>query len=153
MNIKILRSGQQKVENVDSQSKIEQLLQVALTDQNFESYGVMGQKRVPSTPAAPKGSRLECEDKKKFACNICQLTFTKSYSLFRHMFLHSGERPFQCTVCDKGFIQKTDLQRHETTHTGGKDFICQFPGCLKAFSTKKNLTNHLLVHSNARPCK
>lgn len=83
-------------------------------------------------------------DKSKI-CSICSKSFTKTFSLNRHMALHTGNRPFKCTQCELSFVQKSDLQRHEATHKDEYNHECKT--CLKTFKTKKNLQGHQLVHS------
>jgi tetratricopeptide (TPR) repeat protein len=82
-------------------------------------------------------------------CNVCHKSFTKNFSLMRHMLLHTGERPFSCKICNYGFIQKSDLLRHEATHKAEFNFHCMY--CTKKFKTKKNLQCHLATHKTDRP--
>lgn len=85
------------------------------------------------------------------SCPVCEKAFAKSFSLTRHMLLHTGERPHKCTICGFGFIQKSDLLRHITTHSNEMKFECQ--KCGKRFKTKKNLQCHVATHSTERPFK
>lgn len=84
-------------------------------------------------------------------CHICSKNFTKTFSLTRHMKLHTGERPHKCERCDFAFIQKSDLLRHEATHIDNFEFDCH--DCDKKFKTKKNLQCHQISHMLERPFK
>ena len=68
----------------------------------------------------------------------------------------------RCGVCDKIFDREDKMQIHQGTHAraGDGDFIrpypCNFPGCGKSFTEKRNLNAHrrtrhtevILVHLN-----
>lgn len=88
-------------------------------------------------------------------CVFCNKEFKKTYSLSRHLQLHTGAKPYECQICGYGFIQKTDLQRHLATHVDELNFTCDVPGCGKMFRTKRSVRSHqTLVHCNsgAFPC-
>jgi hypothetical protein len=54
-------------------------------------------------------------------CQICSKTFTKPYSMKRHMLIHTGERPFKCSHCDTDFVRRFDLSRHlQRRHKGSE---------------------------------
>lgn len=84
-------------------------------------------------------------------CHYCKKDFSKSFSLSRHLLLHTGDKPHKCPTCGYGFIQKSDLCRHLATHSDKFDFKCQ--DCGKLFKTKKNLHCHLSTHSDVWPYK
>jgi len=46
-------------------------------------------------------------------CHICNKSFTRSFSLNRHMLTHTGERPFVCNICGAAFNQTNHLKAHK----------------------------------------
>ena len=40
--------------------------------------------------------------------------------LFRHIRIHTGDKPFQCKICARAFSRSDHLTTHIRTHTGGK---------------------------------
>lgn len=60
---------------------------------------------------------------KKYHCNQCNKSFTRSDMLTRHRRLHSGDRPFQCNECKQEFSRSDHLSTHMRTHTGKCDEI------------------------------
>ena len=95
--------------------------------------------------------RVTANKDKSHKCSFCDKNFTRKFSLNRHLFLHTGEKPFKCSVCAKTFAQKSDKERHETIHSELLHFECVL--CIKRFKTKKNLSSHLVTHSLDRPFK
>ncbi|XP_071060578.1 zinc finger and SCAN domain-containing protein 31-like [Pseudochaenichthys georgianus] len=87
--------------------------------------------------------------KKQFGCSVCTKSFARKRSIYRHMRIHTGEKPHSCSVCEKAFSQYIDLKRHMTIHTGEKPFSCSV--CKKAFSQRGSLKEHLRVHTGEKP--
>lgn len=93
--------------------------------------------------------KAESSDEKPKSCEVCCKTFSKHFSLRRHMALHTGERPHACSQCGFAFIQKSDLKRHLATHSPEFNYECA--QCDKKFKTQKNLHGHQICHISERP--
>lgn len=52
-------------------------------------------------------------------CNICGLVFSNKYNFKKHLSKHSEcEFPFNCSQCTKGFRKKRQLSEHMCIHSG-----------------------------------
>lgn len=80
-------------------------------------YGLLGEGQRPNS--------------KIHVCQHCRATFCTSYTLRRHEYTHTGERPFWCHHCNVGFIQKYRLLKHTFAYHG--EFISCCFGCYKIF--------------------
>ena len=59
------------------------------------------------------------------------------------------DRIYKCEYCGKGFITKKNLQDHINIHTGEKPYQCKF--CGAAFTSSGTKYNHeKLVHLNKK---
>ena len=112
---------------------------------------------------------------KPFVCQICQKSFNEKGNLKAHLKFHSEIRPFKCPLCNKGYkssgnlkdhikfhhyqIKKfscqfcskkfgriSALKAHILVHTKEKKFKCEFEGCLKCFTEKRNMEKHYASH-------
>ncbi|XP_053190777.1 gastrula zinc finger protein XlCGF57.1-like [Scomber japonicus] len=59
------------------------------------------------------------------------------------------ERPFSCPECEKRFRRKKNLQEHMRIHTGEKPYGCSV--CMKYFSCSGSLRKHLRIHTGEKP--
>ena len=85
-----------------------------------------------------------------YACSICNRTFRQKSGLSAHSLIHTGEKPFKCTWCPNSYRQLTHLQIHmRFIHTGERPFKCEI--CSKGFVTKNKLNEHAKVHLDSRP--
>ncbi|KAJ1668002.1 hypothetical protein EV178_000936 [Coemansia sp. RSA 1646] len=78
---------------------------------------------------------------KPYACDQCELTFSRQHNLKSHALTHSTERPFSCNVCQTPFRRQHDLKRHMKLHTGEKPYKCT--NCERSFARLDALNRHM----------
>ncbi|KAJ2617699.1 hypothetical protein H4S08_000207 [Coemansia sp. RSA 1365] len=110
-----------------------------------------GTKRAAETAMDSGGSSSESEDsvvrggvataEKPYACDQCELTFSRQHNLKSHALTHSTERPFSCGVCQTPFRRQHDLKRHMKLHTGEKPYKCT--NCGRSFARLDALNRHM----------
>ncbi|XP_074543325.1 uncharacterized protein LOC141803261 [Halichoeres trimaculatus] len=130
--------------------------------------------RLPNLASPVDGDAEE----KRFACPVCEKSFSNRTYLLDHMRIHAGEKcscsvcgkrlytyalgrhmkthtdeplqkPFSCAVCGKSFVQHQALGQHMLIHTGEKPFSCSV--CGKSFTHNGNLKRHMTVHTGEKP--
>ncbi|KAJ2908820.1 hypothetical protein GGI21_002502, partial [Coemansia aciculifera] len=78
---------------------------------------------------------------KPFACEQCDLSFSRQHNLKSHALTHSTERPFSCPICHTPFRRQHDLKRHMKLHTGEKPHTCT--NCGRGFARLDALNRHM----------
>ena len=84
------------------------------------------------------------DNERRYACTICDRTFSRKDHLKKHMQHHTGNFSFNCEICQKGFSNSHHYKTHMMAHEGIK-YKCQF--CSKAFNMKQSLNYHLSEHT------
>ncbi|XP_037036078.1 uncharacterized protein LOC119074189 [Bradysia coprophila] len=82
-------------------------------------------------------------------CHMCEMKFMTGLSLRDHIVArHTNERPYKCQVrgCGKTFSWPSSYKSHRRVHLGDDKFECSI--CLKRFSFKGNLRNHIKTIHN-----
>jgi len=51
-----------------------------------------------------------------FQCELCDASFSRKWTLKKHLFTHTGEKPFACDICHKKFSDKSNLSTHYKKH-------------------------------------
>lgn len=84
----------------------------------------------------------------RYHCTVCPETFKHPFNLQGHTNVHNELTPFVCEYCGRAFTMAKYLRIHRNKHTHEREFICEI--CQKRFNFKSNLSNHMLMHSDAK---
>ncbi|XP_063959448.1 zinc finger protein 69-like isoform X2 [Lytechinus pictus] len=104
--------------------------------------------QISSTRTEQSNPCINSAGEQLFTCTVCQKGYNRKHNLYRHMRLHSEERPHECTYCKKRFWQSSELKRHLRIHTGQKPYLCSV--CDKRFRDTSNLKAHMAAHVRKR---
>ncbi|KAJ2503741.1 hypothetical protein GGH96_000081 [Coemansia sp. RSA 1972] len=109
-------------------------------DMGYESRG---EKRAADSDSDGSVSPVRgvATAEKPYACDQCELTFSRQHNLKSHALTHSTERPFACSVCNTPFRRQHDLKRHMKLHTGEKPYKCT--NCGRSFARLDALNRHM----------
>lgn len=135
---------------------------------------------IPNTDGnLKKKTKLKTANSTKiWECNICLFSTKHEYSYKRHLKNHDNVRPHECKHCAKRFKRNSHLTNHMKTHRNlykfecskcrfgfsdenewelhetdcrAKQYKCDI--CLiGAFWRKRDLSNHMLKHTDEKPC-
>nr|AAC52629.1 kruppel-type zinc finger protein [Mus musculus] len=86
---------------------------------------------------------------KRYLCQQCGKSFSRSFNLIKHRIIHSREKPYECSECGKQFQRSLALLEHQRIHSGDKPYECG--ECGKTFTRSSNLVKHQVIHSSEMP--
>ncbi|XP_047039620.1 zinc finger protein 354A-like [Helicoverpa zea] len=91
----------------------------------------------------------------KFPCPMCNKGYPSKEAMQDHFnYQHLGKTVHKCPICEKPIASRANVEKHLMRVHGQKkekprNHICQ--ECGKAFTDKKALTQHEVIHSGERP--
>jgi len=80
---------------------------------------------VPKTTKMPLKAVKHNDKSRKYHCQSCFKSFTRSATLRDHPRTHNNERQFQCLHCGKWLTRAKDRNHHQALHEGEKNFVCK----------------------------
>ncbi|KAF3858714.1 hypothetical protein F7725_011915 [Dissostichus mawsoni] len=99
---------------------------------------------------------------KPFQCDICLQRYSTKSNLTVHKKKHASDAPFQkkehkCPFCNKLHASKKTLAKHNIqeflTKRKRKSEVWKCAICLKTFTRKPHLQEHMILHTQDRPFK
>ncbi|KAJ8706544.1 hypothetical protein PYW07_012622 [Mythimna separata] len=91
----------------------------------------------------------------KFPCPMCNKGYPTKEAMQDHFnYQHLGKTVHKCPICEKPIASRANVEKHMMrVHSQKKEkprnHVCQ--ECGKAFTDKKALTQHEVIHSGERP--
>uniref|UniRef100_A0A2A4J9S1 C2H2-type domain-containing protein n=1 Tax=Heliothis virescens TaxID=7102 RepID=A0A2A4J9S1_HELVI len=91
----------------------------------------------------------------KYPCPMCNKGYPSKQAMQDHFnYQHLGKTVHKCPICEKPIASRANVEKHLMRVHGQKkekprNHICQ--ECGKAFTDKKALTQHEVIHSGDRP--
>lgn len=146
-HLKVPPSRKQKIEqNVPDElyNRAYEFLQVVSEDEGEESLSTPNQ---PVTDqSAPMQTDSTNDGSKETTAAINSVDSVDHRLLYSYYCKYKG--------CEKNYLTKQALIKHvRVFHLKEKNYTCSWPGCTKAFSEKRPLRCHMLIHRKLKPFK
>lgn len=88
---------------------------------------------------------LKVPENDDLTCVFCQKTSKAKFLLNRHLLIHTDrKREHVCDVCGKSFYHKKELAQHSVVHSDARPFQCEI--CKFTFKVKSELKKHVTIH-------
>lgn len=88
---------------------------------------------------------MKREKTTEYKCEICDRIFAKKEYLKNHWVIHTNEKPFKCPKCDVAFTKTSSVARHiKTHHSNERKHVCKI--CKKAYALPYSLLSHMKTH-------
>jgi hypothetical protein len=84
---------------------------------------------------------IDESENKKYACPVCDKSFSTEFSLRRHMLIHNSVKPYECSFCGRSFSDRSNFMKHEPRHSGLKPYACDL--CKTAYADNSYLLKHV----------
>ncbi|ELT90818.1 hypothetical protein CAPTEDRAFT_89895 [Capitella teleta] len=94
-------------------------------------------KSVSSSASSREGDKAEL-----YACQFCNRSFDRLYSLHRHERVHTGFKPCFCSYCGKGFSESRNLRHHMIRQIHMMKARNECKHCGEGFVSPMNLEKH-----------
>ena len=89
---------------------------------------------------------IESHSEKRFACDICDRSFSQKITLVQHLNCHSSIKSYKCEECGLNFKQKSSLFKHRKQKHSNELPFCST--CSKTFVNNETLLQHLRSKHN-----
>lgn len=85
----------------------------------------------------------------RYECKVCHKTFGVRDNWLKHLRItHEGVGKVECPICQKVVYAKRELTNHMRLHTGDLPFQCDF--CNRRFPKKWTLKSHRRIHTGEK---
>ena len=93
------------------------------------------------------GNKAEPTSSRRFQCNYCGSKFLRSAHLYRHIRIHTGDKPYVCDICRKRFSRSDYKAAHLLHHQRALVHYCCV--CGKAYDDLTKFAEHCRSHADS----
>ena len=85
----------------------------------------------------------------RYHCALCDIEFTFSPYMKKHMKLHPLENSYQCALCGKWFLSWNNKQWQMKSHAGDNSYLCAL--CNQELISRHNIQRPMKGHAMDNP--